>query len=49
MDFAKKLDADCRRGGVRCTAGLFGKLHPNANFEEDEEDESQSNYPRNNK
>ena len=33
-----------------CIAGLFGKLHPKANFEEEEdEDENQSNQPRNNK
>ena len=37
------------RGGVySCIPGLFGKLHPKANFEE-EKDESQSNQPCGNK
>ena len=34
---------------LRCIASFFGKLHPKANFEEEEEDESRCNHPCGNK
>jgi hypothetical protein len=45
------MDNWLRKSGVySCIAGLFGKLPPNADFEEEEEeDESQSNQPCGNK
>jgi hypothetical protein len=52
-----RLESLCRRSDNRlrktgvysCIAGLPGKLPPNADFEEEEEDQSQSKQPRRNK